>query len=103
MKESDLQNDIMCVLGAHPKVAWCFVTTTGKVRSKGYWITLGFPGMTDIIGQLTSGRLLAIEVKLPGETPTKIQFDFMDMVDRHGGLAGWTDSIEGALKILEAA
>lgn len=102
MKESDLQNDIMCLLGEHPKVAWCYVTTTGKVKSKGYWITLGYPGISDIIGQLRNGKTLAIEVKTPGNRPTSLQQDFIDIVNRYGGVAGWADSTEGALQILEA-
>ncbi len=102
MKESDIQEEIMKVLLLHPRVAWSFVVTTGKVQGRGgHWITLGFPGISDILGQLRDGRILAVEVKVPGKTPTEKQWDFIDTVNRFGGVAGWADSVESALNILD--
>ena len=95
MKESDLQNKIMVYLNDHPKVAWCMVTTTGMVKSKGFRMTVGFPGLSDIIGQLTDGRTLAIEVKLPGKKPTSVQESFLQTVSDNSGVSGWVDSVEG--------
>ena len=102
MSESDIQNDIMTILTQHPRVAWSFVTTVGKLKGRaGHWITLGYPGIADIIGQLRTGQVFAIEVKSPGKKPTSLQQDFIDTVNRFGGRAGWADSVESALKILE--
>lgn len=45
------------------------------------------PGISDIIGLLPGGRLLAIECKRPGETPTEHQHAFLSAIRRRGGLA----------------
>lgn len=101
MRESEIQTDVMNLLLEHPLVAWAAVMTTGKVRHKGYWMTLGFPGLSDIIGQMRTGKLLALEIKKPGEEPTKIQTQFLELVKSYGGVSGWCDSVESASKILE--
>lgn len=44
-------------------------------------------GISDILGALPGGRLLAIEVKMPGKKPTALQQRFIDAVNRAGGLA----------------
>ena len=92
MKESDIQEEVMKILFNHPRVAWAFVVTTGKIKGRGgHWITLGFPGLPDIIGQLRDGRVLAIEVKVPGKKPTDEQLEFIQCVNDNGGLAMWAD------------
>jgi hypothetical protein len=48
--------------------------------------TIGFKGCSDIIGQLTNGQLLAIEVKTANAGPTKDQQDFLDLVNKNGGI-----------------
>ena len=101
MTESKIQTAIMNLLITHPNVAWAMVTTTGKVKLKGYWTSLGFPGLSDIIGQLRDGRVLALEVKRPGELPTAIQLEFLALVESNGGVSGWCDSVEGVMEILE--
>ena len=101
MKESKLQTDIMNMLLNHELVSWAYVTSAGGFRVKGGYITVGFKGLSDIIGQLKDGRLFAIEVKLPGKTPTPEQLDFIETVNSANGIAGWCDSINGAESILE--
>jgi len=109
MKESDIQTDIMIMLGDHPKVAWCMVITTGKVKIKGYWVTIGhyitedqkrLTGISDVIGQLVNGKFFCIEIKKPKETPTPEQFEYMDLVSRNKGVSGWCDSVSGAIEII---
>lgn len=51
-------------------------------------------GVSDIIGCLPSGRLLAIEVKRPGTHPTAEQEAFIATVNLYGGLAFVARSIE---------
>jgi hypothetical protein len=91
MKESDIQSAIMTTLGAHPRVVWVMVVTTGKFRVKGGFITTGhyitddqkrLTGMSDIIGMMTNGAFLAIETKRPGEKPTNEQHAFLELVSR---------------------
>ena len=105
MKESEIQSQIMDMLKKHPRVVWSMVTTTGKAQIAGYWVTLGFEGLSDILGQVetaTGSTTLAIEVKRPGEQPTKAQHLFLDKVKMAGGISGWCDSLKGAMDILEA-
>ena len=89
--ESEIQRSEKDVLTTHPKVAWFYVTTTGSVRRRGSYITLGYPGISDILGQLTNGLLLAVEVKKPGKKPTEVQYEFMLDVVLNGGVAFWVD------------
>jgi hypothetical protein len=100
LKESKLQTDIMNMLLNHELVSWAYVTSAGGFRVKGGYITVGFKGLSDIIGQLKDGRLFAIEVKLPGKTPTPEQLGFIETVNSANGVAGWCDSVEGASLIL---
>ena len=110
MKESDIQSAIMNELGAHPRVVWVMVVTTGKFRVKGGYITTGHymtehcrttTGMSDIIGMMVTGAFLAIETKKPDEEPTPEQHEFLELVSRNGGISGWCDSVKGALEIVE--
>lgn len=101
--ESTVQTEIMNALGWHPKIAWAFVTTTGMVKRRGSWITLGIPGMPDIIGQLKDGRLFGIEVKKPGITEGTVdQENFVATILRYNGVAGFADSVKAALDILDS-
>lgn len=43
-------------------------------------------GVSDILGALPGGRLLAVEVKRPGKKPTAHQSDFLERVNAIGGL-----------------
>jgi len=72
----------MNLLLVHPKVAWAYVTSAGTVKGMGGGrpFRIGFPGLSDIIGQMCDGRLLAIEVKVPGKKPTVDQIVFIDGV-----------------------
>ena len=103
MKEADIQSEIMIALGAHPLVAWAYVTTTGTFKGLkgGAKYKIGIPGMPDIMGQMRDGRVLGIEVKKPGEKPTKVQSEFLWMIAKNKGVSGWCDSVEGALNIVK--
>lgn len=104
MKESDIQSAIMDLLLRHPSVAWAHVTTSGKIKGRGgHWMTVGFPGLSDILGQLRDGRLLAIEVKKPGEKPTNDQLEFIRTVNDNNGVAFWTDSPDDVAEFLAGA
>lgn len=50
-------------------------------------IQFGRKGVSDILGILSNGRFLAIECKMPKGTLTHHQQDFLDRVDKAGGLA----------------
>lgn len=103
MKESDIQKAILKMLKSHPKVGWAYITSSGYVKgvNGGKMFRVGVPGMSDIMGQMKDGRLLAIEVKVPGKTPTELQEQFIADVNLYYGVAGWADSVETAIKVIE--
>ena len=57
------------------------------------------PGGSDLIGWV-DGRFLAIEVKTATGVVSHEQKDFIDLVRRHGGLAGVARSIQDAKDII---
>lgn len=82
----------------------CFVLRTNAgvyYDNQGNRITIGFPGLSDLIGCTRDGRFFALEIKMPGEKPRQNQLDYLESMRRYGAIAGWCDSIEGALKIVE--
>jgi len=100
MKESEIQSAIMCALGEHPDIAWVYVTSAGSFRVRGGYMTVGVKGMPDILGQMRNGKMLGIEVKKPKEKPKPEQYEFIDLINKNGGIAGWCFNVEGALDIV---
>lgn len=93
--ETEIVSACLGYLRAHPKVAWAERMNSGRFAVKGArWVTFGFKGLSDIIGQLKSGVFLAVEVKRPGEAPTEDQQKFLDIVERNGGLAIVAESVD---------
>ena len=66
----------------------------------------GLKGVSDILGVLADGRLLAVECKRPGEQPTAEQQAFLDAVNQRGGLAvcvhGVGELVDGLATLQEA-
>lgn len=56
-------------------------------------------GVADIIG-VYRGRMLAIEVKKPGGKATKEQTDFINRINKLGGIAGVATSIDDVRQII---
>ena len=105
MSEKEIQKIILKAIKRHPYVAWAYTTSSGYVKgvNGGQMFRVGVPGMSDIMGQMKDGRLLAIEVKVPGKKPTELQMDFIQLVNQYYGVGGWADNIETAIKIIEEA
>lgn len=110
MSESRLQSDIITALMCHDSVAWAMAISSGSVKVKGGYLTIGQyvdqdmkrkTGVSDILGQMRSGAMLAIECKMPGKKPTQEQVEFIDMVRRNGGVAGWATTVTGAYEIID--
>lgn len=106
--EHQTQAAILRYLAISPRVAWAERMNTGAIKipaanGRDRFVRFGFPGCPDIIGQLTDGRLLAIEVKsLIGKATAK-QSDFLSLVRRHHGVAGIAHSVEDVAALLSAA
>lgn len=56
-------------------------------------------GVADILG-IYNGKLLAIEVKRPGQKPTELQDVFLARIKEHGGIAFVATSIKDVAKRL---
>ena len=105
--EASVSIEIRKALRAHPLVAW----TTRINRGVAFYGERGerrvpfnyMPGISDRIGQLKDGRFLAVEVKAPGEIPSQEQQDFIDLVNRNGGVAFVARAAEDVIKTLESA
>jgi len=116
LKVSEAQVLKTCIdyLKLHSKVAWAERMNTGAMKDtytnssgekKTRFIRFSFKGCSDIIGQLTDGRWLAVECKRP-EYDSKgnkeacvtrlsdTQKAFLDLVERNGGLAFVTDAVD---------
>lgn len=97
--ETPIMNRIMACLSKHG----CFVLRTNSgvyYTPNGDRIRIGFPGLSDMVGCTEDGTFFAIEVKVPGKKPRENQKAFLDMVKKHGGLAGVATSPEEAIEIV---
>ena len=54
----------------------------------------------DIFGS-NIGKFFWLEVKQPGEEPTKRQYNTMKKWIKKGAVASWTDSVKGAMSFVE--
>ena len=92
--ETDIQSLVRLALSERGILNWR--NNTGALKDKdGRLVRYGlFPGSSDIIGIMPDGRFLAIEVKKPGKKPTPEQLNFIEVIRRHGGIAGVVHSPE---------
>jgi VRR-NUC domain. len=99
LSEKQIQDTALEMLRVHPKVAWVHRMNVGAVKRGSRYIRFGKPGMFDITGQLCDGRRLEIEMKRKGQKLRPEQQEYMDLVNRSGGLAFMATS---CIDILEA-
>lgn len=87
MSETDVLQE--CRLAASECGAITWRNNTGKLQdAKGRWVTFGLcVGSADLIG-IYKGRFLALEIKVPGKNPTLEQTNFINAVNKAGGIAG---------------
>lgn len=83
MLEKDIQNKIICFINSQPG---CYsVKVTNGMYSKG--------GVSDILA-CVKGRFVAVEVKTPGEKPTRLQETFIARIVCTGGRAFVATSVQ---------
>lgn len=88
MLERDLENKLVVYAKSHGVYTRKFVSPAQR-------------GVPDRVF-LAKGRVLFLEVKRPGEEPTKLQLHEMATIRKHGGRAEWTDNlVDGMLFIQE--
>ena len=98
-KETVLMRKIMVALSE----AGCFVLRTNSgvyYDSQGNRITIGFPGLSDLIGYTPDGKFFALEVKTPVGRASPEQIAFIEKCYRSGAIAGFTRSVQSALDIV---
>ena len=106
--EAQVQRAVLRALSLHPRVAWAHRMNSGVFRpqrkdgSVGF-VRAGFEGLSDVIGQLVDGRLLAVEVKRPSGRVTEPQDAFLTRVRTHGGVAFVARSVDDVWNELGAA
>lgn len=107
MSESAIVADVLRV--ASERGHRLFVNAVGIARyrknGRAYAVRYGCGGVgsPDLIGWTASGQFVAIEMKKPGERPKNHQDNWRKaaLVSCPTLRIGWTDSVEGAIEILE--
>ena len=92
--ERDVQRAVLALLHIHPKVSFAFRQNSGQMQRGDRKVRFAFKGCSDVLGMLTDGRFLAVEIKRPGGKPTPAQQAFIDNVNRHGGLGLVVSSVQ---------
>ena len=96
--EKDVQKQILMLLKKHPKIHWVARFNSGTFVDGDRYITSNSQrGMSDIMGMLKGGRLLAIEVKSATGRIQPHQQEFLDALSAGGGLAFVARSVEDVL------
>jgi hypothetical protein len=83
--------------------AFVWRNNTGALRDKtDRPVFFGKVGSSDIIGLLPGGRFIAVECKAPGGRLSDHQIDFLNQIERMGGLAIIARSVEDVEKFLRS-
>lgn len=98
--ESNIQKQIMLAISEAGGRVWR--NNVGVLKDKrGIPIRFGLcPGSSDLIGVCPDGKMLAIEVKKPGQKPREDQQKFIDLINSMGGKAGVATSAKEAVDIM---
>jgi hypothetical protein len=91
-------------LRAAPNVYW-FHPANGEARSKatgGRLKAMGVrPGTPDLM-LVINGVAHFLELKAPGKRPSKVQQQAHSEINAAGGFVAWSDSVDGALSVLQS-
>jgi hypothetical protein len=99
--EKDIQKQILMLLRKHPKIKWVARFNSGTFMDGDRYITSNSQrGMSDILGMLNGGRLLAIECKSRTGRIQPHQQEFLDLINAGGGLAFVARSVDDVIKNL---
>jgi hypothetical protein len=105
--EAEILRQCLQYLQLRHIAAWRSNTGAARLSGKGGRVRLvrfGVPGQPDVLGVLSpSGRMLAVEVKRPGKTPTAAQAAFLAAVRAAGGVAGCVHSVDELVELLRGA
>lgn len=97
--EKDIQRGILDLLAYSRFVAVKYHSTVGVAREGKYVpIKTGVVGTADILACAPNGRFWAIEVKRKGGRATPEQLDFLQRVEKNGGVAFVAYSVDDVLR-----
>lgn len=71
------------------------------LRKNARRITIGTKGQADLQGHRPDGKAWYLEMKQPGKKPTAEQQNFINQMQASGAIAGWADSVEKAVEVVE--
>jgi hypothetical protein len=94
--------EVLKALRCNPAVAWCQRQNSGVARIGTRFVRFGWPGCSDVIGQMRDGRLLAVECKAPKGRLQAEQAAFLSQVRRFGGVAFLARDCRDVLRELSA-
>lgn len=99
--ESQILKAIMQLLRQHPKVARVWRNNSGTFQVDNRWIRANTArGMSDIMGILKDGRMLAIEVKTATGAVLPHQHDFLVSITKAGGIAFIARDVDTVARVL---
>lgn len=104
--ERDIQKACLQLLRSHPKVGMVWRQNSGTFTeqnpdgSQRYITANTMPGMSDIAGVLRGGRAFFLEVKRPGQKPSRLQQYFLQRAREAGAFAEVISDPEQILKLL---
>lgn len=89
VRESDVLSTVIRFMRIHPAIDWAQRMNVGAFKvgataGQQRYIRFGFPGCSDIIGQLQDGRMIAVECKAPKGRLTPEQTAFLRRVGCKG-------------------
>jgi hypothetical protein len=84
--EAAALHEVLLALRNHPAVAWCERMNSGAARIGNRFVKFGFTGCPDVLGQLTDGRLLGVEVKASKGRVSAEQTIVLSRINSAGGL-----------------
>lgn len=93
--------EVLKALRAHPGVAWCERMNSEAARIGSRFIRFGRPGCPDVLGQLSDGRLLGVEVKSPTGRLRSEQSVFLQRIRSAGGVAFMARNCRDVFRELE--
>lgn len=95
--------EVLKALRAHPLVSWAERQNSGAANVGGRYIRFGWPGCSDVLGQLRDGRFLAVECKSPTGRLRPEQAGFLERIRCAGGVAFMARDLRDVLRELDRA
>ena len=99
--ESQVLGACLQLLTLRGVFAWRANQAAIPLKGGGFRRFAGLKGVSDILGVLRGGRLLAVECKRPGEKVRPEQAAFLARVNELGGVGVVVDDVKALEKLLE--